>query len=247
MRKRLLILFSFISVVSFAQIPVGDSCLSFPLVAVNYSFQMPFGDLKNRFGPNSSIGGSFLYKFKKNWVVGLDGGYLFSKQVKEDVLKQMKNSDGYIIDNDGFPADLRVFERGFDAYVVVGRIFSALGRNPNSGLIINLGFGYLQHKIKFYDANKAVAAVKDNLKKGYDRLTGGYAMHQYIGYEFFSDNRLINFTAGFEFHEALTKSYRGFNYDTGLPDTKTRFDCLIGVRVGWILPLYKRTPTYYFN
>jgi hypothetical protein len=247
MRHLFFTTFILLSAVSLAQVPVGDTCLRIPMVDVNYSFEMPYGDLQNRYGFDSNVGGSFLYKTKKNWIVGLDGGYIFSKNVKEDVLKQMKNSEGYVIDNEGFPADLRVFERGFTSYIVVGRVFSKLGHNPNSGLIINLGFGYLQHKIKFYDANKKVAALKGDLAKGYDRLTGGYAMHQYIGYLFLSDNRLVNFTIGFEFHEAITKSYRGFNYDTGLSDTKTRFDYLIGIRVGWILPLYRRSQTFYYN
>lgn len=247
MRHRLLILFTFLSLLSAAQIPVRDSSLHFPLVAINYSFQLPFGDLQDRFGYNSCVGGSILYKTRRNWIVGLDGGYIFSKKVKENVLKQLMTSENFVVDNQGFPADLRVSERGFMAYAVVGKIFSALGHNPNSGLVINLGFGYLQHKIKLYDANKAVAAIKGSLIKGYDHLTGGYSMHQYLGYTFLSDNRLVNFTAGFEFYEAITKSYRAFNYDTGMPDTKTRFDCLIGIRIGWILPLYGRSQSYYYN
>ncbi len=245
-------LFFILFVISFklilAQAPVGDTCLNVPLVSVHISGQMPYGDLQNRFGNNLAIGGNFLFKHRKTWVLGLDGSYFFSKSVKENVLSNLKNSDGFVIDNEGFPADLRVFERGFNAYVVVGKVFPKLGHNPNSGLITNFGFGYLQHKIKLYDAQQKIAAVKGDLKKGYDRLSGGYAMEQFIGYLFLSDNRLINFIAGFEFHEAITKSYRGFNYDTGLADTKTRFDYLIGFRFGWVLPLYKRGPQkFYYN
>lgn len=241
----ILILFLFCSALTAQR--VSDTCINVPLISVNFSGQKPFGDLKERFGENLSIGGSFLFKARKTWVVGVEGAYFFGRNVRENVLSQMKTSESFVIDNEGYPADLRVTERGFNAYVVVGKVFPKLGHNPNSGLIINCGFGYLQHKIKLYDAGQKVAAVKGDMVKGYDRLSGGLAMEQFVGYLFLSGNRLVNFIAGFEFHEASTKSYRGFNYDTGLPDTKERKDFLIGFRIGWILPLYKRTQDFYYN
>ena len=180
-------------------------------------------------------------------MLGAEGSYFWSKNVKENVTEQMRNADGFIVDNEGYPADLRITERGFNAYIVVGKLFPKTGNNPNSGLITNFGFGYLQHKIKLYDANQKIAAVKGDMAKGYDRLSGGFAMNQFIGYLFLSNNRLVNMVAGFEFHEAFTKSYRGYNYDTGATDTKNRMDYLIGFRIGWVLPLYKRTLDFYYN
>lgn len=226
---------------------VADTTMNIPLISVNFAGHKPFGDLSDRFGENLSIGGSFLFKARKTWVIGVEGGYFFGRNVKENVVAQMKNNDNFIIDNEGFPADLRITERGFNTYLVVGKLFPKLGHNPNSGLIINCGFGYMQHKIKLYDAGQKIAAVKGDMTKGYDRLSGGFAMEQFVGYMFLSGNRLVNFVAGFEFHEAFTQSYRGFNYDTGLPDTKQRKDYLIGFRIGWVLPLYKRTQDFYFN
>ncbi len=226
---------------------VTDTTLNIPMVSVNFSGQKPYGDMADRFGENLSIGGSFLFKARRKWVLGVEGAYFFGKNVRENVLSQLKTNESFVIDNEGFPADLRVTERGFNAYVVVGKIFPKLGNNPNSGLIINFGFGYLQHKIKLYDAGQKIAAIKGDMVKGYDRLSGGFAMEQFIGYLFLSGNRLVNIIAGFEFHEAFTKSYRGFNYDTGLSDTKQRNDYLIGFRIGWVLPLYKRTQDFYFN
>lgn len=222
--------------------------MNIPLVSVHFAGQLPFGDMEKRFGPNLSAGGSFLFKSRRKWIIGAEGSVFFGKNVKEDVLSQMKNSEGYVIDNEGFPADLRVSERGFNAYIVVGKLFPMLGHNPNSGLMTNFGFGYLQHKIRLYDANQKIAAIKGNLKNGYDRLSGGFSMNQFIGYLFLSDNRLVNFVAGFEFYEAFTKSLRGWNYDTAQPDTKDRFDYLIGFRIGWVLPLYKKGPAeFYYN
>jgi hypothetical protein len=246
MRLKFLFIFLVICSNLFSQ-RVSDSTMNVPFISVNFSGQTPEGDLKTRFGNNLSIGGSFLFKERRTWIIGVEGAYFFSKNVKEDVIAQMKTNEAFIIDNEGFPADLRITQRGFNAYLVIGKVFPKLGHNPNSGLVTTFGFGYLQHKIKLYDAEQKIAAVKGDMAKGYDRLSGGFAMNQFIGYLYFSNNRLINFLAGFEFHQAFTKSYRGFNYDTGLPDTKERRDYLIGFRVGWILPLYKRTQDFYYN
>lgn len=246
MRIKQILIFLLICNFSIAQ-RVSDTCIHVPLISVHFAGQTPLGDMKQRFGENLCVGGNFLFKVSKSWIFGAEGSYFFGKNVKEDVTANMKNSEGFIVDNEGFPADLRITERGFTSYLIVGRVFPKLGHNPNSGLMINLGFGYMQHKIKLYDAGQKIAAVKGDMAKGYDRLSGGFAMQQFIGYLFLSNNRLVNIIAGFEFHEGFTKSYRGFNYDTGLADTKQRTDYLIGFRIGWVLPLYKRTLDFYYN
>ncbi len=217
------------------------------MVGVHFSGEIPQNDLAKRFGNNFAAGGSFTWKTKHNILFGLEGSYFFSRNVKEDVLAPLKNSDGFVVDNEGYPADLRLTERGWNFYGTVGMLFSKLGHNPNSGLYFTIGAGYMQHKVKFYDASKKVAALNGDLKKGYDRLSGGFAISQFLGYNYLSQNRLINFNFGFEFYEGFTQSLRGFNYDTGLPDTQKRLDVMIGFRFGWILPLYKRTKDFYYN
>ncbi|MGZ4090617.1 MAG: hypothetical protein ACXVNO_07845, partial [Bacteroidia bacterium] len=118
--------------------------------------------------------------------------------------------------------------------------------NPNSGLMVTVGGGYLQHKINLFDYQKKIAAVKGDLQYGYDRLTNGFSTSQFIGYMFLSDNRMLNLYFGFEFYQAFTKSVRKLNYDTGLADTQSRLDLLYGFRFGWILPLYKKTPNNFY-
>ena len=224
-----------------------DSVLGLPLIGIHFGGQMPAADMAKRFGPNLEAGGMLAYKTNKNWIFGVESSYLFGKNVKEKVLTNLTNSDGFITDNEGFPADLRINERGFILTAFFGRVFNLSKNNPNSGIIFTLGGGYLQHKINIYDAQQKVAAVKGNLKNGYDRLTNGYTFSQFLGYLNLSENRLLNFYFGVQMYEAFTVSVRKFNYDTRLPDTKPRFDILQGVRLGWILPLYKRKPNDYYT
>lgn len=225
---------------------VKDSAFRIILTGVHVSGQLPQADLAKRFGENLSIGADFIWKTKKNFLFGFEGSYFFGKKVRDDVVASLKNADGFITDNEGYPADLRLTERGWNIYANFGKVFSKLGHNPNSGLMITLGAGYMQHKVKLYDANKKVAAVRGDLAKGYDHLTGGFALTQFIGYQYLSNNRLANFNVGFEFYEGFTQSFRGFNYNTGLIDNAKRTDVLVGLRFTWILPLYKRGKDFYY-
>jgi hypothetical protein len=242
---RLIIALLFVSFLGKAQI---DSALAIPLIGIYVGGQVPFGELANRFGPNLNAGGTFMYKTKKNWVYGIEINYMFSRNVKQNVLTQLTNKDGFMVDNAGYPADLRLTERGLGVHLLLGKVFKVLNANPNSGLMVNFGAGYLQHKINLFDAQKQVAAVKGDLKNGYDHMTLGASISQFVGYLFLSDNRLLNFFFGFEACEAFTKNIRVVNYDTGLPDNHLRLDMLGGFRAGWILPLYKKKPNdFYYN
>jgi hypothetical protein len=225
---------------------VKDSCVRILMIGFHFSGQLPQNDLAARFGPILSAGTNFTWKTKKNLLINVEGSYFFGNKVKEDVVSSIRNESGNVTDNEGYPADLRLTERGWNIYANVGYLFSKLGHNPNSGLFVTIGGGWTQHKIKLYDANQKIAAVNGDLKKGYDRLSGGFGLSQFIGYKYISNNRIANCYFGFEFYEATTQSLRGFNYDTGLEDTQKRLDVLMGFRFGWILPLYKRTKDFYY-
>lgn len=242
---RFLVFIIILPVLAFGQL---DSARTVPLVCVHGAGHLPFGDLSRRFGPDLAAGGAFLMKLKSNWVFGLEGNYLFGQNIKEDVLVQLKNKDGFVVDNEGYPADLRLTQRGFVTHLVIGRVLPFLSANKNSGFLIWAGAGIMEHRIKLYDAQQRIAAVRGDLVKGYDRLTFGLSFTQFIGYLFLSEYRYVNFYAGIEITEGITSSVRKYNYDTGKPDTQKRFDGLCGLRFGWILPLYRKKPDdfYYY-
>jgi hypothetical protein len=225
-----------------------DSAVTVPMLGVSLGGGLPFADLAERFGPNLKGGLAFMLKTKKNWIYGLDYSLMFGRNVKEDVTTQLKNADGFVTDNEGYPADLRITERVMAVHFTGGRVFKLASANPNSGLMISIGAGVLQHKISLYDQQKKIAALKDERKAGLDRLCVGFSMSQFVGYLFLSENRYLNFYTGFEFYQAFTTNIRKVNYDTGLPDTRKRFDALGGFKFGWILPLYKKKPNdFYYN
>lgn len=239
----------FLSVPAWAQRKsLRDSVYRIPVVGLQLSGQLPGGDLEKRFGSSLAVGIPLMFKTGNNWLFGVEGTYFFGTHIKEGVMTNLVNSDNTITDVNGNPAAFRLNERGWSVYGYAGRVFNELGHNKNSGVMVWAGAGYMQHKINIYDVGKTIVQIRGNLVKGYDRLTGGPALTQFIGYFFLSQNRITNFYAGFEFQEGFTKGLRGYQYDTGTSDAAARVDILYGFRFGWLLPLYKKAPKdfYYY-
>ncbi|HXH20060.1 MAG TPA: hypothetical protein VNJ07_13360, partial [Chitinophagales bacterium] len=85
-------------------------------------------------------------------------------------------------------------------------------------------------------------------RKGYDRLTSGFMLSQFIGY-FFLDakKKRINCYAGIEVQEGFAKNRRSWNFDEKRRDDSLRNDILISIRLGWIIPFYRtQTEKYYY-
>ncbi len=255
LNSKISLLLLFLPFLSHSQVNVKDSTLAFPFLKFSYALQVPEGDLAKRFKWNSNVGLNFSYKTKSKWVFGANGSFLFGNQVLENhILDSLETSTtngphtGFVINQNGNPEVIRLFERGFAVSLHVGKIFSVFAPNKNSGIIFYGGPTYLQHKIKIYDVGNQVAPIYGIYKNGYDRLSAGFGASEFIGYIFFGNSRIVNFFGGFEFTQAITKSLRGYNYDLMQPDIKIRKDFLYGIRVGWILPLYKKLPQqFYFN
>lgn len=225
-----------------AQLSRRDSASSYFGFAGTYAYQAPGGDLARRFGNNSSAGASLLYKTKKNYAFGFNWAYMFSNNLKEiGILDSIKTTDGTVIDKEGKYADIRFFERGFTLNLSAGKVFNQVfSPNANSGLFLNGGIGYLQHKIRIYDNGARSPQLTDTYLKGYDRLTSGLAFTEFVGFWFMSPNKYINFFGGFEFTQGLTKSRRSWDYDLMRADTEKRLDLLYSARVGWVIPITRK-------
>lgn len=237
------------SVCLFGQKSINDSSITFSFIGINYGYMIPGGDLAKRFGNNSAIGLSYTIKLKSHWSISADGQYLFGNKIREEhILDGITTKDNKIIGVDGGYGDVRLYERGFHLSANFGRVFSFNKPNPNSGIWVTAGAGFLQHKIRIEPVGNNVPELNKSYRKGYDRLTNGIELREFIGYVFFSNKRLINLYAGFEFIQGFTKNRRDYNFDTKTHDTSNRTDLLYGIRVGWLLPLYKRPPDrYYIN
>lgn len=243
----LVIFFGLMFLTSQAQ-RLKDTVMTIPFLKTSIGFHLPGGDLADRFGFNASMELGFTMKLSSQWILSASGSYIFGNQIKEDgILDSLMTSGGFIINQNGNPAEVRLYERGFNASLMFGRLFPIRRLNKNSGLVFMAGPQFLMHKIKIDDVGKQTAQLVDPYPKGYDRLTAGIGAQEFIGFMFFSKRKTVNFYGGFEFIQASTKSQRSFDYDLMKPDTRQRMDLLFGFRMGWIIPFYKRNkPDFYY-
>ncbi len=227
---------------------VRDTSIFTPLVSMNYGFYVPAGDFADRFGPNSAIGASGNFKLASQWNFGIEYAFHFSNIVREDsILDGLKTSEGYILNSSGSPANVPIYQRGHTVSLNIGRLFPIFGPNPNSGLMIRFGLGYWQHKIRIETNQDVIPQLTKELKKGYDRLSSGLLLNQFIGYNHLSNSKLINFFIGIDINEGFLSSRRSYNIDQMRVNDDKRFDIQIGLKAGWILPIYRRSPEQFYR
>ncbi|MCF8298817.1 MAG: hypothetical protein K9J13_14810 [Saprospiraceae bacterium] len=252
MKKVLLSIIAALFVVSIsqAQVSVKDSVISTAFFTAHYQYQIPGGDLSGSFLGSSGIGSSFMYKTNNNWLFGFDYNFFFRDTVKgsDTILKNISTSLGQVIDGNGIYAEINMYERGFYSTAKIGKLFPVFGPNDNSGICVIAGGGLLQHKIRIENTDNTAPQLSGDYKKGYDRLTNGFALSEFVGYMYMGNRKIVSFYAGFEFVQAWTQSRRDYDFVLMGKDDKKRFDTLSGFKFGWIIPLYKRKPQkYYYN
>lgn len=227
-----------------AQSGIQDTSITLVPLTISYAYQLPSGEMAQRFGANSNLGFSASVKFKNNYSLGLEGGYLFGNKVNErNVLREMTTTNGVIVNQDGDPANVLFFERGYTVMAFAGKVIPIAGPNPNSGILLKLGGGYLAHKLLIQHQNDVLPALEGDYLKGYDRLSAGPVGMFFAGYQHLGNNRFINFMVGFELQVAFTRSLRPYNFDSGRADNDTHVDGLSGLRFGWTFPIYKTRDT----
>jgi hypothetical protein len=222
-----------------AQMTLRDTSVNGLLLGFSYGYQLPFADMGERFGGNGVVGAEVTYKLRSNWTFGVEGGYMFGRTVKEDnMLDSMLTPDGYIVGYGGYYGGVALFERGYSLAATVGKIIPAFGSNPNSGIHARVGVGFMQHKIKITDTEQSLYQLTPDYLKGYDRLSNGLMVSQYLGYMNIDPRHLLNFHVGVYAQQGFTQNRRSWNFDERRQDTDKRLDVLIGLRGTWMLPFF---------
>lgn len=216
---------------------------------IHYGFQFPGADMKPRYGINQNVGAGISYKTPSNWMFEADFSYIFSGNVKihDSIFAGIADDEGNIIDGNGQYAEVYTYERGYYIMAGIGKVLPLLAVNNNSGVYFSVGAGFMQHKIRIYNPEKTAPQVCDDYAKGYDYLSNGFAIRQFLGYTFFAPKKVYSFKAGFECVEAFTQCRRDYLFPLHGPDTEKRLDILYGFKLIWTIPFKKSTgDVYYF-
>ena len=250
MRLHLVILLVFItfSWSLHAQVNANDSVVAAFIPTISYAYQFPGGDIAKQYGQNSTIGAGLMYKSRKNVLFSLDANFIFGSDVKntDSILKMVLTQNGYIIDGNGVYALYSMYERGYSINFRAGKVFNLLAVNPNSGVFLMGGLGYLVHRLNIDVQHETAPQITGDYAKGYDRLTTGFSLNQFIGYYYMGKSRTLNFYGGFEFYQAFTKSRRDYIFDLMKKDDTNHLDLFYGIKIGWMIPIYDRAPDKYY-
>lgn len=205
---------------------------------IQFGVHLTAGDMADRFGGHMSTGLGMDYITSKDWIVGAHWNFYFGSNVKEDVLLSLRNEEGFIFGGNQEVASVFLRQRGVSLGGHLGKIFR-LNKSKRSGIRATVGAGLYQHKIRIQDDPVVnVPQLSKEYKKGYDRLSNGLGLTQFIGYQHLGAFRRANFIVGFEFTEAFTQNRRNFNFDERAENNDSRFDFSYGLRMTWVLPFY---------
>jgi len=209
-----------------------------------YGFHSPSGDMKDRFGANTDFGAGFeMARFKSKIFIGADGAFIFSSNVKEDVVKGLRSFDGSIIGRNGQPANVSLKERGFYLGLNAGKIFSTTSHEKNiTGIRAQVGAGLLQHKIRVQDNSRNVIALEREKLKGYDRMSNGPAVHLGLGFQYQNPKNNFHFNIMGDFYAARTQSRRDFDNPTGGYLAEKRTDILAGMTLAYVVVISRTSP-----
>lgn len=219
-------------------------------VGFSFSSYVPGGDLADRFGNHFGLGITPQYKTSSNWIFSANGQFIFGNDVKQPgLMANLYSENGELLDENGQIATILLFQRGMSFSLRAEKLFALKPeKNPNSGIVVGLGFGFLQHKIRIEHQNNRMPQIDNGYEKGYDRLSNGTLLEQNIGYYHISKKKLTNFRVELVFNQGFTQSRRDFNFDDGAKDTTKRIDLFYGLRLTWQLPLYRRMANdFYIN
>ncbi len=228
-----------------------DSAGLFLYTAANYSYMFTLADLQKESANLMGVGVDLGLKLQSNWSFETGFNYYFSGKVKgtDTLFRFITNQSGNIMDGDGTPADIDVDQRGWSLRIAVGKVFPISPNYRNAGIQVKLGGDLLQRYIFIKNPDNKVAALTDEYKKGYDRLTLGFGAYQFIGYFHVAKHKYASFYFGVEASETFGHRQRKWDFSGMGRDTRPYTDVMVGLKMGWIVSLYKKEyqDTFYFR
>lgn len=217
------------------------------------AYHFPFGDLSTLFKSNFAVGPGFTFKSRSNWTVGFHVDYMFGANLRDPNYFNgtLANDEGIIIDGNGLVSHGGITAEGryWTVMADFGKIIP-VDRWKNSGIWLRIGAGYFNHRLRIDDYSNQYPQLDGDYVKGYDRRSGGFALNQFVGYQYVHRNRILNFYIGIELHEMWTKPDRNYIFFEGpTEDIPYKFSGLVGIKLGWNIPLYekKTTTTFYYR
>jgi hypothetical protein len=209
------------------------------LINIGVATYLPGGDLADRFGVNGGLHAGFDHISAKNLLFGVNSDFFFGSIVREDPLTILRTPEGDIIGRDQALAEIFLRQRGLQLGAHAGKLFPLL-KEKRSGLRITLGLGWTLHKFRFQDESKSVNQVVGEYAKGYDRLSAGINLQQFIGWQHLGRLRRNNWMLGFDLQQGFTNTQRDWDFSSKRKLDEKRLDLRFGMKFVWTVPIYRQ-------
>ena len=205
----------------------------------SYGLQSPLGRLQNRYGHGYRAGIGIKYHTGfYGLMTSIDGAFLFGDRVKEDVLQNLRTSEGFIYGNDKTAANIQLRMRGWLLGLSLGKDWRI---SELSNIRFATGIGYLSHKIRIQDdPQTTVPQLNAGYKKGYDRLEGGMLLYHTLDWVYQSSDEKINFSLGMEALVGKSTGLRSYQFDLREDFTQRQTTAWIAIKAAWILPFFQK-------
>lgn len=196
--------------------------------------------------PYLEYGINWLYKFKSNWVLNLDGNLWIGSdnlKLRQERMSNVYSRDSIVISGGGYDAGVSCFNRGISLQVGGGKIIPLdMKKNPNSGILARLYGGYMLQQSIFYCNEAEAHQVMGDYALLYDHQRSGWLLTEGVGYWFMSNNlNLLNLYVELSVQQCWSHSTRDYMIDNLLDmhgkDNNRYFDMLYMLKVCWMFPL----------
>jgi len=207
-------------------------------IEVSGGFGLPMGAFSERVALVYPVGGGFFRQSVKGWQWGATAHFVFGEEIKEPGFAS--NLLPIIAGDGSFPGIGATFQ-GIMTGGFVGKVLPIGRPNGNSGFALRFGLGYLSSWYALRTSGGLVPQLAAPYDKGYDRMSSGFYLSQWFGYQLMSNNQSINFYIGIEAVQGFQEHLRKFQYDVGVLPSGFRSDLWLGLKAGWFFPVYPRS------
>ncbi len=213
----------------------------------SYLFEIPGGDLNDRFGVNNKFEFKLEYLTPHSFGFYLKTGLRLGDVVKEDVLTNLRTQTGNVVGVNGYYADIFGRKRGFDIGIGVDKLIpvSILG-TKNHQIRFGLSLVNAHHWIRLIDESKSVPQILGEYQQVYDRYVSGMGVEENLNFQYNSKSKNASFIFGLQFQQIFGKEHRiKFINDS---DKANRKDLYFGLKLSYLLPLYSfdKSSTIYY-
>ncbi len=229
----------FLLVLTFSSLQVYGQKLGAPkwfLLQSAIQYNINGGDWKGRYPAFTSVPLSVEYFHRHKYVVGVNYDVYLGSQVEENGLYgQMVNNNNQLLDQNGYPAVVRTYMRGFQSGVHALKSFP-FKAGSNWHLQMGGGLGYYRTHTKFVFDEDQVPQIDGNYTAGYDRLSAGWYLQEQIRIQYLN-NDLVSIGIGFHTMQGSSKHLRAYDFATQTPGFQQFTDFSYGANAFITIPI----------